>query len=82
MKKSRYTPEQVAFGLRQAESGTPVPEVCRKKGMPQKAQRIRPLCRYSRSGCWARVLDLPLFFLRLVSTRSKVSLVIKALWEP
>ena len=30
MKKSRYTVEQVAFALRQAESGTPVPEVCRK----------------------------------------------------
>ena len=30
MKKSRYTPEQVAFGLRQAEEGTPVSEVCRK----------------------------------------------------
>jgi len=30
MKKIRYTAEQVAFALRQAESGTPVPEVCRK----------------------------------------------------
>ncbi len=30
MKKSRYTAEQIAFALRQAESGTPVPEVCRK----------------------------------------------------
>jgi len=30
MKKSRYTAEQVAFTLRQAESGTPVAEVCRK----------------------------------------------------
>ena len=32
MKSSRYTPEQVAFGLRQAEEGTPVSEVCRKMG--------------------------------------------------
>jgi putative transposase len=30
MKKTRYTAEQIAFVLRQAESGTPVPEVCRK----------------------------------------------------
>ncbi len=30
MKSSRYTAEQVAFAMRQAESGTPVPEVCRK----------------------------------------------------
>jgi putative transposase len=36
MKKSRYTPEQVAFGLRQAESGTPVPEVCRKMGISEQ----------------------------------------------
>jgi len=30
MKKSRYTAEQVAFAMRQAESGTSVSEVCRK----------------------------------------------------
>ena len=26
MKQSRYSPEQTAFALRQAEAGTPVPE--------------------------------------------------------
>ena len=30
MKKSRYTEEQIAFSLRQAETGTPVEEICRK----------------------------------------------------
>ena len=30
MKRSQYSAEQIAFALRQAESGTPVPEVCRK----------------------------------------------------
>ena len=36
MKSSRYTAEQVAFALRQAESGTPVPEVCRKMGIAEQ----------------------------------------------
>ena len=36
MKKFRYSPEQVAFGLRQAEEGTPV-EVCRKMGISKQA---------------------------------------------
>ncbi len=35
MKNSRYTPEQVAFGLHQAEEGTPVAEVCRKQGISE-----------------------------------------------
>lgn len=30
MRSSRFTPEQVAMALRQAESGTPVSEICRK----------------------------------------------------
>ena len=29
MKKSKFTEEQIAFILRQAEEGTPVAEVCR-----------------------------------------------------
>jgi putative transposase len=36
MKKSQYTAEQIAFALRQAESGTPVPEVCRKMGIVEQ----------------------------------------------
>ena len=36
MKNSRYTPEQVAFGLRQAEDGTPVSEGCRKMGVSEQ----------------------------------------------
>jgi putative transposase len=30
MKRSRFTEEQIAYGLRQAEQGTPVPDVCRQ----------------------------------------------------
>ena len=33
MKKSKFTEEQVAFALRQAEAGTPVEQVCRKLGV-------------------------------------------------
>ena len=36
MKTSKYLAEQVAFALRQAESGTPVPEVCRKIGISEQ----------------------------------------------
>ena len=35
MKKSQYTAEQIAFALRQAESGTPVPGVCWKMEISQ-----------------------------------------------
>lgn len=35
MKKSKFTEEQIAFALKQAESGTSVEEVCRKMGISQ-----------------------------------------------
>lgn len=35
MKKSKFTEEQIAFALKQAESGTTVEEVCRKMGISQ-----------------------------------------------
>ena len=35
MKKSKFTGEQIAFVLRQAEVGTPVVEVCRKMGVSE-----------------------------------------------
>ncbi|WP_417339047.1 IS3 family transposase [Halomonas kashgarensis] len=35
MKKSRFTEEQIAFALKQAELGTPVAEVCRKLGISE-----------------------------------------------
>ena len=33
MKKTKFTEEQIAFALRQAETGTRVVEVCRKLGI-------------------------------------------------
>jgi len=33
MKTSKFTEEQIAFALRQAETGTTVAEVCRKMGI-------------------------------------------------
>lgn len=35
MKKSKHTEEQIAFALRQAESGTTVGEICRKMGISE-----------------------------------------------
>jgi putative transposase len=36
MKKTKFTEEQVAFALRQAETGTPVAEVIRKMGVSEQ----------------------------------------------
>jgi putative transposase len=35
MKKSKFSEEQIAFALKQAEGGTSVDEVCRKMGISQ-----------------------------------------------
>lgn len=35
MKRSKYTEEQIAFALKQAEVGTTVAEVCRKMGISE-----------------------------------------------
>jgi putative transposase len=36
MKKSTFTNEQILYGLRQVEAGTPVAEVCRKLGVSEQ----------------------------------------------
>ena len=36
MKRSKYTDEQIAFALKQAELGTPVGEVIRKMGITEQ----------------------------------------------
>ena len=35
IKRSKFTEEQVTYALRQAESGTPVPDVCRQLGVSE-----------------------------------------------
>ncbi len=35
MKKTKFTEQQIAFALKQAETGTAVPEVCRKMGISE-----------------------------------------------
>lgn len=37
MKRKRFTEEQIAYALRQAEGGTPVPEICRKLGVTEQS---------------------------------------------
>ena len=36
MKRKRFTEEQIAYALRQAEAGTKVTELCRKLGVSQQ----------------------------------------------
>jgi putative transposase len=37
MKRSRFTDEQIAFALRQAEAGTAPKEICRKLGVTEQS---------------------------------------------
>ncbi|KGE46164.1 transposase [Salmonella enterica subsp. enterica serovar Bareilly str. CFSAN000220] len=49
MKKTRYTEEQIAFALKQAETGTRIGEVCRKMGISEVTFYIYgspPFCKY------------------------------------
>lgn len=40
MKKSKFTKQQIIFALKQAETGVPVEEVCRKMGISETATTI------------------------------------------
>ncbi len=49
MKKTRYTEEQIAFALKQAEIGTRLEEVCRKMGISEATFYIYgrpPFCKH------------------------------------
>ena len=45
MKKSRFTDEQIAFALKQAETGTRIDEICCKMGISDAAFDLPPPCR-------------------------------------
>ena len=47
MKRKRYTEAQIAFALRQAESGTPVAEIVRKLGISEMTFYRWKIQRYS-----------------------------------
>ena len=56
MKKSKFTDQQTDFALKQAETGTPIEEVCRKLGISQQtflslAEKVR--------GAWDRRAPTP-----------------------
>ncbi len=42
VKKSRFTEEQIAFALKQAETGTPVAEVIRRIGISEQLKGRTP----------------------------------------
>lgn len=44
VKKSRYTEEQIAYALKQAETGTPVAEVLRRMGIPSRRFTVGRSC--------------------------------------
>ena len=56
MRKTRFSEEQIAYALRQAESGTVVPEVCRSwesRSRPSTALGSAPSARV----CWLEELS-------------------------
>ena len=51
MKKLRFTEEQITYALRQVESGTPVPDVCRQMGGSEASFYLWKK-RYGNLGVW------------------------------
>jgi putative transposase len=51
LRRSRFTEEQIAFALKQTETGTPILEVCHKLGVSEQTF-YRCKKQYAGSGCW------------------------------
>lgn len=56
MKKTRYTEEQIAFALKQAETGTRVGDVCRKTGISEATFYIYGLPSFCKHWFWSWVI--------------------------
>lgn len=56
MKKTRYTEEQIAFALKQAETGTRVGDVCRKTGISEATFYIYGLPPFCKHWFWSWVI--------------------------
>jgi hypothetical protein len=52
MKGKRFTEEQIAFALRQAESGLPVVEICRKMEVSEATEIVTSCCGLSLAWCF------------------------------
>lgn len=58
MKTSRFTEEQIAYVLRQAEAGTPVADVCRSTGIAEATFYVWKK-RYANPGRHPCAYDVP-----------------------
>ena len=43
MKRSKFSEEQIVYAIRQAESGTPISDLCRQLGVSDATRRRSPL---------------------------------------
>ena len=58
MKRSRFTEEQIAFALKQAEGGTSVSEVCRKMGISENTHSTPLRCRLGNQVFFGAILSI------------------------
>ena len=56
MKRSKFTEAQIAFAIKQAETGTRVEEVCRKMGISEATFYNRPTWKTARGSSATRCL--------------------------
>ena len=70
MKKNRYTEEQIAYALKQAELGTAVPEICRKLGIAEQTF-YRWRSKYAGTCKWVASAHSPLGYTVIFTKQGK-----------